>query len=66
LKYQGAGHLILLPFGPRTTNVIGFKAEGFGGMLYTQGGTPRADAEAGTDAWRQMLEFLQAGARNHR
>jgi dienelactone hydrolase len=59
-KYQDAGHLILLPFGPRTTHVIGFKAEGFGGMLYSQGGTPRADAEAGTDAWRQMLQFLEA------
>jgi fermentation-respiration switch protein FrsA (DUF1100 family) len=33
LKYQNAGHLILLPFGPRTTHVIGFKAEGFSGML---------------------------------
>ncbi len=66
LKYQDAGHLILLPFGPRTTHVIGFKAEGFGGMLYSQGGTPKADAEAGADAWRQMLEFLQAAAKNRR
>jgi dienelactone hydrolase len=60
LKYRDAGHLILLPFGPRTTRVIGFKAEGFAGMLYTQGGTTKADAEAGTDAWREMLQFLEA------
>jgi dienelactone hydrolase len=60
LKYRDAGHLILLPFGPRTTHVIGFKAEGFGGMLYAHGGAPTADAEAGADAWRQMLQFLEA------
>jgi dienelactone hydrolase len=62
LKYQGAGHLILLPYGPRTTRVIGFKAEGFDGMLYSQGGTPQTDAEAGRDAWTRMLQFLQAAA----
>jgi dienelactone hydrolase len=66
LKYQGAGHLILLPWGPRTTHIIGFKAEGFGGLVYAQGGTPRTDAEAGDDAWHQMLQFLEAGAREHR
>jgi hypothetical protein len=55
LKYEGAGHLILIPYGPRTTHSISFKAEGFGGLLYAQGGTPRIDAEAGSDAWRQML-----------
>ncbi|MEH2517681.1 dienelactone hydrolase [Bradyrhizobium sp. AZCC 1610] len=66
LKYQGAGHLILLPYGPRTTNTIGFKAEGFAGLMYAQGGTPRADAEAGADAWRQMLQFLEAAAKSRR
>ena len=33
---------------------------------YTQGGTPKADAEAGADAWRQMLEFLEAGVKSRR
>ena len=66
LKYEGAGHLILIPYGPRTTRNIGFKLEGFSGLLYAQGGNPRADAEAGADAWRQMLVFLEAGARNRR
>jgi dienelactone hydrolase len=66
LKYEGAGHLILIPYGPRTTHIIGLKAEGFSGLLYTQGGTPRIDAEAGADAWRQMLQFLEAGTRDRR
>ena len=66
LKYQGAGHLILLPWGPRTTHIIGFKADWSSGLVYEQGGTPRTDAEAGADAWRQMLQFLEAGARDHR
>ncbi len=66
LKYEGAGHLILIPYGPRTTHVIGFKAEGFRDLLYAQGGTPKIDAEAGSDAWRQMLQFLEAGAKDRR
>jgi hypothetical protein len=33
--------------------------------VYAQGGTPRTDAEAGADAWHQMLQFLEAGASAH-
>jgi dienelactone hydrolase len=66
LKYEGAGHLILLPYGPRTTHIIGFKAEGFSCLLYTQGGTPRTDAEAGADAWHRMLQFLEASAKDRK
>jgi len=65
LKYEGAGHLILLPWGPRTTHIIGFKADWSSGLVYAQGGTPRTDAEAGADAWHQMLQFLEAGASAH-
>ena len=66
LKYEGAGHLILLPYGPRTTHIIGFKAKGFSCLLYTQGGTPRTDAEAGADAWHRMLQFLEASAKDRK
>ena len=48
LKYEDAGHLILLPYGPRTTHIIGLKVEGFANP-YTPGGTPRIDAEADVD-----------------
>ncbi len=58
LKYQGAGHLILIPYGPRTTRAVGLRVEGFSGYLYSQGGTPGTDAEAGADAWRNLLKFL--------
>jgi hypothetical protein len=61
LKYEGAGHLILVPGGPRTVRAIGLQVQGFSGRLFSQGGTPRADAEAGADAWRTLLEFLEAG-----
>jgi hypothetical protein len=30
------------------------------------GGTPKADAEAGVDAWRSLLEFLAAGVKDHK
>ena len=61
LKYEGAGHRILLPYGPRTVRVVGLPVQGFEGGLYIQGGTPRLDAEAGVDAWRQLLDFLRKG-----
>lgn len=63
LKYEGAGHRILLPYGPRTVRVMGFPVQGLEGGLYSQGGTPRLDAEAGVDAWRQLLDFLRKGVR---
>ncbi len=60
LKYRGAGHLILVPGGPRTTRTLRLQVEGMSGRLLSQGGTPKADAEAGVDAWRSLLEFLEA------
>ena len=60
LKYEGAGHVIMLPYGPRTmTHIISLNVEGVSGLLY-QGGTPGINAEAGADAWRQMLQFFEA------
>lgn len=66
LKYESAGHLILIPYGPRTTRALGLRVEGFSGHLYSQGGTPRADAEAGADAWRSLLDFLAESVKQHR
>jgi pimeloyl-ACP methyl ester carboxylesterase len=63
LKYEGAGHLILLPYGPRTIRAIGLQVQGFAGQLYSQGGTPKLDAEAGADAWRKLLYFLADGVK---
>ena len=55
LKYEGAGHLVLLPYGPRTVRSLRI-----GGGLYSQGGTPKLDSEAGADAWQRLLEFLRS------
>jgi dienelactone hydrolase len=60
LKYEGAGHLILVPGGPRTVRTVALRVPGCEGLLLDQGGTPELDAEAGADAWRSVLEFLQA------
>jgi dienelactone hydrolase len=62
LRYEGAGHTILVPYGPLTTRAIGLTVQGFSGYLYSQGGTPKADAEAGADAWQNVLAFLEKGA----
>jgi dienelactone hydrolase len=66
LKYEGAGHLILVPGGPRTTRTLRLQVEGMSGRLLSMGGTPKADAEAGVDAWRSLLDFLEAGVRGRR
>jgi len=44
---------------------IGLPVEGFDGYLYRQGGDTRTDAEAGIDAWRRTLEFLEEAAAEH-
>jgi hypothetical protein len=36
------------------------------GRLLRMGGTPKADAEAGVDAWRNLLEFLEAGVKGRK
>jgi hypothetical protein len=65
LRYEGAGHTILVPYGPLTARAIGLHVQGFSGYLYSQGGTPRADAEAGVDAWHNLLAFLEEGVTGH-
>jgi dienelactone hydrolase len=66
LKYEGAGHLILVPGGPRTTRTLRLQVEGMSGRLLSMGGTPKADAEAGVDAWRSLLKFLEAGVKDRK
>jgi dienelactone hydrolase len=60
LKYPEAGHTILVPYWPlaelrvlRLARVVGAQDH-----LLFQGGTAKADAEAGIDAWRDLLAFL--------
>jgi dienelactone hydrolase len=60
LKFDKAGHQILIPHGPRTRLVWDFE-----GYLYSQGGTAKDNAEAGVVAWRDLLTFL-AGAEAER
>jgi dienelactone hydrolase len=58
-KYSGAGHIILVPYWPLTeARVITLRVAGVSDQLLTQGGTLKADAEAGIDAWRDLLQFL--------
>lgn len=59
LRYEGAGHTIKVPYGPLTVRVSGLSVVGFSGKLYSQGGTAKADAEAGADAWRRQLSFIK-------
>lgn len=59
LKYPGAGHMILVPYWPLTqARVYTMQVEGLRGVRLTQGGSVKADAEAGIDAWRDSLAFL--------
>jgi dienelactone hydrolase len=65
LKYDGAGHLISVPYAPTTVRDIALPVEGFDGYLYQQGGNTRTDAEAGIDGWRRTLEFLEDAVAQH-
>ena len=65
LRYEGAGHLISVPYGPTTLRVISLTVQGVNHLSLSQGGTPRADAEAGIDAWRDLLQFLEDGVKRH-
>lgn len=59
LKYPSAGHSILVPYWPLTgARVSTLQVEGLHDVLLTQGGSVKADAEAGIDAWRDSLAFL--------
>jgi dienelactone hydrolase len=65
LKYAGAGHLIRVPYGPLTSRAFGLAVDGMQGYLCSVGGTPEADADAGVDAWKSTLDFLQKSANRH-
>jgi len=58
LSYEGAGHAIYIPYSPTTQIEYGHP----NGVHYTGGGSPRANAEAGVDAWRHDLAFLEESA----
>jgi hypothetical protein len=34
-------------------------------LVLSQGGTPRLDAGAGVDAWRDLLQFLKDAVNRH-
>ena len=63
LKYEGAGHQIRLPGGPQTVRTLRLRVEGACADLLDMGGTAKADAEAGLDAWRSVLKFLEASVK---
>jgi dienelactone hydrolase len=66
LKYEGAGHQIRVPGGPQTVRTLRLRVEAASADLLDMGGTAKADAEAGFDAWRRVLEFLDAGVKGRR
>jgi dienelactone hydrolase len=66
LTYPGAGHTIIVPYWPLTVRSISLRVQGLAGYLLSQGGTPKADAEAGVDAWQNTLEFLHDSAEGRR
>ena len=62
LRYPEAGHMILVPYWPLPElRVLTLGVEGLSDYALAQGGTAKADAAAGIDAWRDLLAFL-AGA----
>jgi dienelactone hydrolase len=59
LKYPGAGHSIIVPYWPLTqARVYTMQVAGLRGVQLAHGGSVKADAEAGIDAWRDSLKFL--------
>jgi dienelactone hydrolase len=56
LSYDGAGHGIYIPYSATTQITFVHPVDG---VQYTAGGTPRCNAEAGADAWRHVLAFLE-------
>jgi BAAT / Acyl-CoA thioester hydrolase C terminal len=64
LEFAKAGHQILIPYGPRTMLVSAMAVEGFDGYLYSQGGTAKDNAEAGAEAWHDLLGLLDKAREN--
>ena len=60
LKYPEAGHTIVVPYWPlpELRVVTLTRVDGLQDCPLLQGGTVKADAEAGIDAWRDLLVFL--------
>lgn len=58
LHYPAAGHLLRYPHLPTTARESGHQH--LHGARFSFGGTPQADAEAQTDAWRRAIKFLRA------
>jgi hypothetical protein len=50
LSYEGAGHMVFLPYFITAGNRIE--------MPFMNGGNPRADANGSADFWAKMLDFL--------
>jgi dienelactone hydrolase len=55
LDYDGAGHVVFLPYHPTT---VGYTRV-FSGMALEFGGSPEANARASADSWKKMLRFLE-------
>jgi hypothetical protein len=59
--------MIIVPYWPLPElRVFRSGVEGMSDYLCAQGGTAKADAEAGVDAWRDLLAFLGDAARARR
>jgi dienelactone hydrolase len=58
LRFPHAGHMLRYPHLPVTARVSGNKH--LRGARFSFGGTPAADAEAQTQAWRRAIAFLRA------
>ena len=57
LHYARAGHMLRYPYLPTTSRESGNAY--LRGARFSFGGTPRADAEAQTDAWRRAIAFFK-------
>ncbi len=55
LAYDGAGHMIGMPYMPTTTLA---SRHPLTGELFAYGGTPKAYAAARRDSWREILKML--------
>ncbi len=58
LHYPRAGHMLRYPYLPTTSRESGNTY--LRGAKFSFGGTPEADAEAQTDAWRRTIAFFKS------
>jgi hypothetical protein len=70
LKVTGLGvavrrtHVEAAGRNPHEFRTLGLRVEGASADLLDMGGTAKADAEAGFDVWRSVLEFLETGVKD--